>query len=168
MLLGRRLGAAVLAVVAVVVWFGMKPEEPTTTDFDSRIVAAMANYEANASSTDNVYQQQVTNGWVAKDLLEIIADENNETGVAAPDERPGVLVLLGVLGIALGLATTERIAAEGPTSASSPPSVPETGGQSGAPPTGDAVLESQGSPVWQMAEPGSATGSKHVMEQAHE
>src|SRR5436305_4147863 len=82
----RRVGALVLAVAAVLVWFLMKPDVPATPkaqaqesvrDRSSDISEALSNYELNNNLASSAPQQQVVNGWAAKDLLEIIAEQQN-------------------------------------------------------------------------------------------
>lgn len=116
MLIVRRLGAILLVLAAVAVWFMLKPEEKVQAeaDFGAEIAAAMADYKANNASTDSAPQQQVVNGWVAKDLLEVIAREQNAalSPASAPrHERVPAYLLLIVLGLGLIAVTSERPAA---------------------------------------------------------
>jgi hypothetical protein len=111
-LLVRRVGAIVLALAAVVVWFAMAPDE--SSDRSTDIAGALADYELNEAQTQGAPQQQVVNGWVAKDLLTIIAEQQNES---ATDERLPALALLVVLGLALHIATSPWTAEEGGASA---------------------------------------------------
>ncbi|MGY1813797.1 hypothetical protein [Blastococcus sp. SYSU D00820] len=103
MALLRRIGAVVLAVAAVVVWYAMAPEE--LGDSSAAIREALSDYERNEANTSGAPQQQVVNGWVAKDLLTIIAEQQNES---VTDERLPALAGLAVLGLALHIATTPR------------------------------------------------------------
>jgi hypothetical protein len=108
----RRVGAIVLALAAVVVWFAMAPDE--SSDRSADIASALADYELNDARTQGAPQQQVVNGWVAKDLLTIIAEQQNES---VSDERLPALAGLVVLGLALHMATSVRPAeADGATS----------------------------------------------------
>jgi hypothetical protein len=102
----------VLALAAVVVWFAMAPDE--SSDRSTDIARALADYELNEAQTQGAPQQQVVNGWVAKDLLTIIAEQQNES---VTDERLPALALLVVLGLALHIATSPRPAEEGGASA---------------------------------------------------
>ncbi len=124
----RRAGAAVLALAAIAVWLLMAPEEPETpvaqtqeqvADRSREIAAALADYELNETLTQGAPQQAVVNGWVTKDLLTIMAEQQNEalTRTEAPppvtpavpnDERIPALVGLLVLGLALAVATAPR------------------------------------------------------------
>ncbi|PRY47964.1 hypothetical protein LY71_111143 [Geodermatophilus tzadiensis] len=128
MIVVRRVGAAILAVAAVAVWFLMEPVEPQrpvaqvqeeVSDRSWEIRNALADYEANEARTQGAPQQAVVNGWAAKDLLTIIAEQQNEAltrpEVPAPvapvvpnDERVPALVGLLVLGLALAVATAPR------------------------------------------------------------
>jgi hypothetical protein len=97
-ILARRLGAVALALAAIVVWFTMAPE-----DRSSDISRALTEYSLNEARTEGAPQQQVVNGWVAKDLLTIIAEQQND---AASDERIPALAGLLVLGAALYVFTS--------------------------------------------------------------
>ncbi len=109
----RRVGAIVLAFAAVVIWFAMAPDE--SSDRSSDIASALAEYELNEARTEGAPQQQVVNGWVARDLLTVIAEQQNDT---VTDERLPALAVLVVLGLALHIATSLRpTTADGVTSA---------------------------------------------------
>jgi hypothetical protein len=103
-ILARRVGAVVLVLAAIVVWFAMAPE-----DRSSDISQALTDYSLNEARTQGAPQQQVVNGWVAKDLLTIIAEQQND---AASDERVPALAGLLVLGVALYVFTSPRRVAE--------------------------------------------------------
>ena len=137
MLVARRVGAVLLVAAAFAIWFLLAPDVPDTPstiarddvrDRASQIDSALADAELNEGIADSAPQQQVVNGWVARDLLEIIASQQNEslareeiappvTPVVPPDERIPALVGLLVVGVALGLATTPRPAAPVPAPA---------------------------------------------------
>ena len=124
----RRAGALLLIAAAVAVWVFMAPDMPVTptaqvqdpvTDRSSAISQAMSEYELNEKLTQGAPQQAVVNGWVNRDLLEIMAKQQNEaltrdevatpvTPVVPHDERIPALVGLLVLGLALALLTTPR------------------------------------------------------------
>jgi hypothetical protein len=111
MLMFRRIGALVLAVAAVAVWFGMAPSAKVAkaADFGPQISSALANYRLNNANAEYSPQQQVVNGWVAKDLLTVLAREQNAalSPASAPrDDRVPAELLLAVLGLALFGATT--------------------------------------------------------------
>ncbi|CCH87979.1 protein of unknown function [Modestobacter italicus] len=92
-----------LALAAVVIWFAMAPDE--SSDRSSDIASALSDYELNEARTEGAPQQQVVNGWVAKDLLTVIAQQQNDS---VTDERLPALAVLVVLGLALHIATSMR------------------------------------------------------------
>jgi hypothetical protein len=116
-IIARKVGAVVLAMAAVVVWFAMGPE-----DRSSDIRQALTEYALNDARTEGAPQQQVVNGWVARDLLTIIAEQQND---AASDERLPALVGLLILGGALCAFTSPRRTPEESTSEPTPPSETE-------------------------------------------
>lgn len=72
------------------------------------IVEALASYRSNDASSTTVYQQQVTNGWVARDLLETIGeqnatliDQNSENNVMLSWLMFNILFTLGFLSVAV-------------------------------------------------------------------
>lgn len=147
MLVIRRVGALVLAVAAVLVWFLMEPDVPRTPEAEvQRAVAsrstdisqAMSEYELNNTLAGSAPQQQVVNGWVAKDLLQIIAEQQDAavtrpqvaapvTPVVPPDERVPALVGLVVLGVALFLGTTTRVTPDRTGASAGAPEPPALG-----------------------------------------
>ncbi len=124
----RRAGAAILALAAIAVWFLMAPEEPEipvvqtqeqVADRSREIAEALSDYELNETLTQGAPQQAVVNGWVTKDLLTIMASQQNDAltreeipppvpPVAPGDGRIPALVGLLVLGLALAVATPPR------------------------------------------------------------
>ena len=69
--------AFLIAVNTVAALFiGQLYERPQFNDGTSGISAAMSSYELNNANTRTVYNQMVVNGWVAKDLLEVIGKQN--------------------------------------------------------------------------------------------
>jgi hypothetical protein len=132
-ILARRIGATVLALAAIAVWFLMAPIEPKVpvvkvqqpvTDQSGAISQALSDYDQNNQLTTGAPQQQVVNGWAAKDLLTVIAKQQNEAltrpAVPAPlspvtpnDNRIPALIALVVLGMALILITSRERGYEG-------------------------------------------------------
>ena len=124
----RQAGAIVLAAAAIAIWFLMEPAEvrapsvqtqESVADRSRDIADALLNYEANEALTQGAPQQTVVNGWVAKDLLTIIAEQQNEAltrdEVPPPvqplmpnDERIPAFAGLLVLGLVLALVTSPR------------------------------------------------------------
>lgn len=108
--MARRIGAAVLALTAVIIWFAMAPDD--SSDRSRDISRALATYELNDARTEGAPQQQVVNGWVAKDLLTVIAEQQNDP---TTDTRLPALAVLGVLGLALHIGTSSRSTTPGAT-----------------------------------------------------
>jgi hypothetical protein len=103
----RRISAAVLAVAVVAVWFTMKPNVQHPQNFSTELRTALANGKSNADTDTNVYQQQVSNGWLSNSLLEILIKQSDaHSRLGAPSDRriPAELVLL-TLGVAVFLGT---------------------------------------------------------------
>jgi hypothetical protein len=128
MVLARRIGACILALAALAVWLLMAPSKPkaldvqtprAVSDQSAEIAKALSDYKANNLFTSGAPQQAVVNGWAEKDLLTIIAKQQNEaltrppvTPPVAPivpnDDRIPALMGLLVLGLALTLVTAPR------------------------------------------------------------
>lgn len=112
MLLVRRIAGVLLGVAAIAVWFGMRPSAASpTVDFSSNIDSAMADFKANNGSARSAPQQQVVNGWAAKDLLEVIARAQNAAlspDSAPRDDRIPAELMLCVLGLGVLALTTPR------------------------------------------------------------
>jgi hypothetical protein len=89
----------VLALAAVLAFFLFQPKEPK--DRAAEIVAALVTDAANAKSSSSAPQQQVVNGWTARDLLEIEANLANDQAQSAGDHTKQIaaLLLIGVLAI---------------------------------------------------------------------
>jgi hypothetical protein len=124
----RRVGAIVLVAAATAVWLFMAPDKPvmpevhvqdSLNDRSSAISSALSDYKMNEARTQGAPQQTVVNGWTAKDLLTIIAEQQNDaltrdevpaplTPIVPNDERVPALVGLVVVGIALALLTSPR------------------------------------------------------------
>jgi hypothetical protein len=96
----RRLGALVPALAALIVIVALAPNDTVTSSDISKVMVEDA---LNQARTQGAPQQAVVNGWTARDLLELAAKQ----GVEARDHRPAALLTLLVLGMCLGLATSE-------------------------------------------------------------
>lgn len=158
----RPLAFAVVGLGAVVVWFLLAPATaqwygvesvravgPASVGVDYpaltvqaladsaanklMISAALADFETNNKAADSAPKQQVVNGWVARDLLSIIANQNADQDAilsiiarenadlvraSVPDRRISALLVLGVLAICLsgvfGARTRAALHAVGP------------------------------------------------------
>jgi hypothetical protein len=98
-------GAVLLAGLAVVLWFVMAPEE--IDDSTAEVAAALAEYEANEARTDGAMEQQVVNGWVAKDLLALVVEQADDSARAdrQADDRLAAEAVVAVVALAFGIAT---------------------------------------------------------------
>jgi hypothetical protein len=98
MTLLQRIGALILALAAVAVFFVMAPTDNGTAE---RVSEVLAEATLNENGADSAPQQQVVNGWAARDLLAIIARQQG-------DDRVPALACLLVLGVALAIFTSPR------------------------------------------------------------
>jgi hypothetical protein len=57
-------------------FLGQVIKAPDYSNGSSQISTAISSGQINALSSTTVYQQQVVNGWVARDLLEAIGNQN--------------------------------------------------------------------------------------------
>jgi len=142
--LARPVGFIILAAAAVVVWFAMTPSGPTdlpdvpsAAQYERLISQALSDNEANDARTDSAPQQQVVNGWVARDLLTIIAKanagmleaaaavaESNATASSDSDQRVPTLLVLIVIAIAWDGMTRSSVALSHPNARSDATSTP--------------------------------------------
>ncbi len=111
----RILGLVIIGFMAVGVATSEDPAGPQISAGDSYSsgssdrAQALRWHKLNAKNDKNVYQQQVTNGWVARDLLEVQSKQLDSLGraVANPtyvlpaesDTRPVQLLMWAVLAI---------------------------------------------------------------------
>jgi hypothetical protein len=98
----RRIGFALLACAAVLVWAFMGPERITAEDHADRLGEIAADDDANNEFTEGAPQQEVVNGWTSINYLELIAEDVNQL----PDNRPAALLTLLVLAACLHYGTT--------------------------------------------------------------
>lgn len=161
----RRIGSGLLALVAVVVWVALEPEEPpapSTSSHARSITQALEEFDVNNQNAQGAPQQQVVNGWVARDLLSIVAAQQNDLiAAAAPetaDQRVPALLALAVVGLALLGATTPV-----PAIADAPPAggEPSTASQAEPPEAVSGEVPPEAGDVRDAhadADPGSAQG----------
>jgi hypothetical protein len=115
---GRPIGFGVLGLAAVVVWFALAPSSSGATpdigpaaDYERSISQALSDNATNDSRTESAPQQQVVNGWVARDLLTVVAKANADlvdaaeymainAGKSSSDQRTPALLTLAVLALA--------------------------------------------------------------------
>ena len=76
-----RLSVVVLLVVVAIntvaaLFLGQVVKAPEYSNGSSLVSAAIASEKINSMTSTTVYQQQVVNGWAARDLLEAIGNQN--------------------------------------------------------------------------------------------
>lgn len=123
----RNIGFATIALASVAVWVTMAPPEVdpsastiglSTANYARLVEQALSDSEVNEELAESAPQQQVVNGWVARDLMSIIAlaqadtletlgglTNQNETvvsAIATRDDRIPALLGLAVLAICWG------------------------------------------------------------------
>lgn len=140
----RRWGLVALSAAALLVFFLMQPDPPeegslnlSATNYQTLIDTAMSDYEANDALAESAPQQQVVNGWVTRDLLQIQArqladvldaltvEDASGQVVASTDPRVPALLVIAVLAISLvGITSEAKVPSSTP--AADPPSVGAT------------------------------------------
>jgi tRNA A22 N-methylase len=127
----QKILVAIAAVILVVIGFSVGQAANDEVSFrtsSSDADDATANYDFNALTTDNVYQQIVVAGWGTRDMLEVIANQTdgldrmavaiNETQRVQIQLQTVQIVLLGVLILAIVLLVPrreKRVVAETPS-----------------------------------------------------
>lgn len=109
----RRIGALVLAAAALIVSLAAGPRasaDAAPADYARLLDIARSDYDANNERTSGAPQQQVVNGWFARDALSLQVlqlDDLLATQQAPPaDQRLPLLGLIAVLAICLYAATS--------------------------------------------------------------
>ena len=134
----RAFGFLLLAIAAVAVMVIVRPPSSPSLTFGSEISEAIADNAKNDLNTKGAPQQDVVNGWVARDLLHISDMQNDvalrqQAAQSRSQERTGWLTFIGVLAICwLGL-----------TNSSTPPSDPGRG-ELREPPQSNAAARATG------------------------
>jgi hypothetical protein len=102
----RRIGFVVIALAAAIITFAVGPEPPeqvNVASYDRQISQALSDYEANDARTEGAPQQQVVNGWIARDMLTVLAQQTNEllevSAPAASDDRLPLLLFVLILAV---------------------------------------------------------------------
>lgn len=108
----RVIGFVVLALLATVTFVAMGPKSTETPDRSAEIAAALSSEAKNASSASSAPQQQVVNGWIARDLLVIQSyTVNDQLAVTKAGNEAShqiaKLLFLAVLAICWGGATSK-------------------------------------------------------------
>jgi len=146
MAVARPVALAVIAAIALAVGAfsigAVVDEGGSSRTFESVISGAMDEYQLNNELAESAPQQQVVNGWIARDLLEVIALQNvevieNQDMKLSSQARTNsllqgtlVVLVLGVISIAiLGISMVAR-RGDGEPQASSSRQPPEGSGDS--------------------------------------
>jgi hypothetical protein len=102
----RRIGFVVLALAAAIITFALAPEQPepvNTSSYDRQISQALSDYATNDARTQGAPQQQVVNGWIARDMLTVLTQQTNEllevSAPAASDQRIPLLLFVLILAV---------------------------------------------------------------------
>jgi hypothetical protein len=104
----RTIGTLVIAVLAVVSFFLAGPNDFTSQHSAERSEFASA-HAANEDLTSGAPQQAVVNGWTANDLLGLISRQLDDG--SGGDQRPAILLTLGIVLVALRTVTEPSSAA---------------------------------------------------------
>lgn len=114
----RRVLLVVIAAAAVAVTLLGVPEEATGLPgpgaIRDHVRAALAIDDANQALTESAPQQSAANGWVARDLLAVIANAEADqlwtaqAQAGVRDDRPVYLLALAVLALCVIGATSPR------------------------------------------------------------
>lgn len=89
------LGLVACAVAAIAIALLAPASSTQTALYELQLRAADSNWELNNGNAEGAPQQQVVNGWAAKDLLEIQIQQNNDLlGLAARQDNRGRLLLM--------------------------------------------------------------------------
>ncbi|WP_156253082.1 hypothetical protein [Pseudactinotalea terrae] len=94
-------GSAIIAIVAILTLAFLGPQDDTTDGSSERMIIWIDD-EANQERTQGAPQQQVVNGWTSNALLDLISTQLDEPH----DDRPAILLALGVILLGLSVATT--------------------------------------------------------------
>lgn len=105
LLLTRRLAGGLLVLAAVLVWFLMAPDDDGPS-YDSLRSAIESDDDGNNELAEGAPQQSVVNGWTANKYLALISMQVEDAEESA-DPRAATLLLLGVIGLAVLLVTSE-------------------------------------------------------------
>ncbi len=89
------LGLVACAAGALVIALLAPSSSSTASVYELRVAGALSNWELNNDNAQGAPQQQVVNGWAAKDLLAIQAQQNSDLlKLAAQQDNRGPLLLM--------------------------------------------------------------------------
>lgn len=101
MLLARRIGLGVIALLGLLVWLLGAPSSYSSSGHEDRIAEIKSVDEENNEGAEGAPQQDVVNGWTTNRYLELLAEDS----FATRDPRPAALLLLLLLAGCLAWAT---------------------------------------------------------------
>ena len=115
----RTAGFIAISIATAAVWFALAPPAVDTEaetvglsglDYVDLVDQALADGVLNESRAESAPQQQVVNGWTARDLLSIIALAQADTlsAVTTRDDRTPALIGLAALAVCWGGAIPSR------------------------------------------------------------
>jgi hypothetical protein len=117
----RIIGAVGIVGAAIVVFATQRPaDDDAVAEADTHagdVRAALAAADANEAMADSAPKQQVVNGWVARDLLEIQSQQLDAIATQlealseppATDDRVPLLLLIGIVAVCFALVMTRDI-----------------------------------------------------------
>src|SRR5688572_4309787 len=138
MLIIRRIGFALLAGAAVLVWAYMGPDRTSVEDHADRLTEIASDDDANNALTEGAPQQEVVSGWTSLESLEVISKDITRF----PDARRATLLMLLVVPPSLLFATSPNgpvaprgvpVGRTGPATTAATPGAPEASGQHAGP-----------------------------------
>lgn len=95
----RRIVGTAAIVLAIVFWFGpLISGETSTSDYEDALDSALAEDVLNNTRTEGAPQQQVVNGWTARDLLAIEVQQNNDLLAAEYRQNALLFLLIAAVG----------------------------------------------------------------------
>ncbi|HWI02554.1 MAG TPA: hypothetical protein VNT52_01820, partial [Acidimicrobiales bacterium] len=93
----RRLSFAILVLLAVAVPLGLAPDKPDTDRYGEAVRSSLGSAELAEDRASGAPQQAVVNGWVARDLLAIQVQQNNDMLTYQHTIATLLVVLIGAL-----------------------------------------------------------------------
>jgi hypothetical protein len=135
MVMVRRIGALLLAVAAVLVYFMLKPAKvqiASPSGSRSQLLSIDSDFSSNNGQAQYIYQQIYATGVATKDTLALLVTQADQRAANAAataqtlanhaDQRIPAELLILALGVGLFLATTERrLAPPAPAPPAEPP-----------------------------------------------
>jgi len=99
----RALAGLVMVGFGAAAFLALSPTAPDTKTYELSVRAALADADASNDTAEGAPQQQVVNGWVARDLLAVLSSQSNDQ--LQQQARTNQLLLVMVLTGAVLLVT---------------------------------------------------------------